>query len=302
VKLLSTAVGWLSVIAVVVSVAAVAALIRDDHGGSTGDGTRLGLSVRLDPGGTSSTALDEVSSSVGEPAVARVFSDTLPPSWQILNAQYPDLPLVVSFKADPEEVVAGKHDRYLRDWFESAPGDRPTWWVYFHEPENNVDAGDFTPSQFSAAWGHVAELAETVDNEQLRATMVLMCWTVNPGSGREVTEYADPMLDIDVLAWDCYNYGARQGKYLPADEILDRAVEASTAAGAGWGVAELGSLLVSGDNGEQRAEWLHEVADYGRSHRADFMTYFHATVGGDFPLDDPESAQAWAEEMADVSY
>ncbi len=289
---------WLSIVAVVLGATAVVVprLAADDD--DEPSDTLFGVSVRLDPTARTSAALDGVVETIGEPRVIRAFSDSLPPAWSTLEAQYGAIPLVISFKADPAAVVAGEHDDYLRAWFAAAPTDRETWWAYFHEPENEVEAGVFTAAEFRAAWRHIAVLAETADNDLLRATMVLMCWTVNPGSGRSLGDYATRDLGIEVLAWDCYNYGARQGDYLPPADLLEAARKSSAELGAGWGVAEFGSLLVPTDDGSDRAAWLAEAADYARRHEADFVTYFEATVGGDYRLSDPASAQVWAEEMA----
>ena len=68
-------------------------------------------------------------------------------------------PVVVSFKAAPADVLAGKHDAYLSNWFKSIPTTRQVWWSYWHEPEDDIEDGRYTAAQYRAAWEHITALA-----------------------------------------------------------------------------------------------------------------------------------------------
>jgi hypothetical protein len=101
-----------------------------------------------------------------------------------------------------------------------------------------------------------------VNNPQLRATLILMCFTVNPASGRNWTNYYSPG-NIDVLGWDCYNHGEARGVYGDPATLYSRAIQVSRGAGLPWGMAEIGSTLARGDTtGTRRAAWLIDVARY----------------------------------------
>ena len=65
-------------------------------------------------------------------------------------------PVAVSFKAAPKDVLSGRLDGQLSNWFATAPKDRPIYWSYFHEPENDVESGAFTTADYRAAWVHLA--------------------------------------------------------------------------------------------------------------------------------------------------
>ncbi|MGH3497055.1 MAG: hypothetical protein ACRDP1_06295 [Nocardioidaceae bacterium] len=241
------------------------------------------------------------SSGVTSPAsgagIVRVFSAGPPPSWRSLNADTGRVPLVVSFKLPPQQVLSGADDTSLRRWFAAAPRNRAVFWAYFHEPEDQISAGAFTSEQFTKAWDHIARLAAQARNPALHSTVVLMCWSADPGSGRDWRSYVPRNPVPEVLAWDCYNSRARNGVYAQPSTLLSRTVEASRSIGAGWALAELGSMLAPGDDGNGRAGWLTYVAAWAASRGAAFVTYFDSTVGGDFTLSDPSSRHAWAAVM-----
>ena len=270
---------------------AVACAARGGH--ESGHDTLFGSTVAQGRGETRQEAFARINAAYGPVSLVRLYAPGPPPSWHELNRDLGAVHAVISFKADPEEVISGALDSRLSAWFAGAPTRRDTYWVYFHEPEDDVERGQFTAAEFRAAWEHVAALAAREGNERLHATVVLMCYTLNPASGRDWHDYVPRADVLEVLAWDCYNTGSDQGVYADPAVLLDPAVAASHDVGAGWGVAELGAKLAPGDDGSGRADWLAAVGAYAREHGAEFVTYFDADVGGDFRLRDPASSQAW---------
>lgn len=263
-------------------------------GGPDGQGEpRFGSNVWRAPGETRVEALARVNATYGPIDVARVFAQGRPPRWRELERDYGKRPLVVSFRFQPAQVLSGDVDPLLRRWFRSAPTNRPTWWAYFHEPEDNSERGDFSPQQFQDAWSHVARIAESVGNRRLRATVILMCWTLQDQSGRDWRAYVPRSGTVDVLAWDCYAKGDRAATYADPGELLGPAREAAAAVGARWAIAELGARVRPGHE-RDRAAWLRSVGNYAAQHRARFVTYFDAPIGGSFRLLDKPSIEAWS--------
>jgi len=256
--------------------------------------TVFGSNVWQAPGESRPAALARVDATYGPIGIARIFSPSLPGPWDEIEAELGDLPVVVSFKLDPDQVLSGAADTELRDWFESAPVDRDVYWAYFHEPENDVERGAFTPAQFTEAWSRVARLARSTDNARLHATVILMCYTVNQGSERDWRDYAPSGDLVDVLAWDCYAKGTDADSYADPATLLDPARKAAKALGADWAIGELGARIADGADGQDRANWLNKVGTYATRHRARFVTYFDAPFGGSFQLLDGPSIQAWA--------
>jgi len=163
------------------------------------------------------------------PQLLRRYS-TGAPSWPTATG---GMPLVVSFKILPREVLSGAYDLQLKAFFGGTP--RKTYWSYWHEPENDIEAGRFTAADYRAAWAHVAAIAKA-SGKPLVPTLILMGYSTKPSSGRTWTDYYPGPGVVDVLAWDCY---ARVAGDTPAD-VFATARAASVAAGKPWAVAETG--------------------------------------------------------------
>jgi hypothetical protein len=246
------------------------------------------------PAGKSFAAsFDQTVSQIGSPEVVRVYYPGLPEPWPG-PAGMVNRPVVVSFKALPQKILSGADDAALSAWFDSAPTDRTIWWSYYHEPEDNIAHGQFTAAQYRAAWDHVAALAAGAHHPNLRATLILMCKTANPSSGRRFTDYYPGPSVINTLGWDCYSNAYSTGRYDSPATVFGKAIGLSESLGKPFGFAEWGSQLAAGDNGTGRARWIAASAAYLRAKGAAFATYFDVNVGGTFVLADPASRVAMA--------
>jgi len=243
-------------------------------------------------GQSQAQALAAANSRYGNLEVVRVFYHGLPAPWPGAAALSGG-PVVVSFKAAPKDVLSGSVDGQLSSWFANAPKGRPIYWSYFHEPEDDIARGAYTAADYRAAWQHLRALSLKASNPNLRSTLILMGWSLSAQSGRNWKDYYPGSSTIDVLGWDTYNLAAPKGKYNDAATVMGDVVATSRAAGKPWGIAELGSLLVSGDSGAGRAAWLNQMASYAQAQGAAFVTYFDAPVGGEYRLLDAPSQRAW---------
>lgn len=255
--------------------------------------TRFGAAVPLGSGLSYTQSLDRAMDRYGDLDIVRKFYPGMPAPWSKLGKELGSVPAVVSFKASPQAVLSGRYDSLLRDWFADAPTDRPTYWVYFHEPENDVASHAFTPAQYRAAWRHVSGLADAAHNRQLQATLTLMAWSLQDASHRDWRDYYAGSSYVDVLAWDVYNKAIARNAYGSPESMFARAIEVSRAEGKPAAFAEVGSKLAKGDDGTRRAAWLTAIAKYLDGHDAAFVCYFDSTVGGDFRLLDKPSQRAW---------
>lgn len=241
-------------------------------------------------------ALDEIDTAFGPVPIVRHFSPGMPFSWDSYQA---DLlrgrDLVVSFKVHPTAITSGQHDAFFRDWFASAPADQTIYWSYFHEPENNINGGEFTVAQYRAAWAHLDEIYDDACRPNMHSTLILTEWTMNPGSGRDYRTYDAGPGAVDMIAFDPYNgvWDPERDYYITPEALLDHIVEKMDRDGRPWGIAEIGSRISVGDNGAGRANWLRDIADYAVEHDATFVTYFHAIGNGDWRLNDASSRAAW---------
>ncbi|WP_262285120.1 hypothetical protein [Micromonospora sp. MA102] len=256
--------------------------------------TLPGASIHLLGGESFTAGLARSDRTYGPLRMVRVFYPGLPPAWSGSRADVVNRTVVVSFKAPPGEVTAGKHDARLAKWFASIPRDHDVYWSYFHEPENDVEDGNYTTAQFRAAWRRVAGLADRAQNPRLRATLVLMCWTLNPNSGRSFNDYYPGGDVVDVLGWDCYNSGGKYNRYTEPAKVFGPMISKSKALGKPWGLAETGSVRIAGDSGAGRAAWIRSMSSYLNGQRPLWVAYYDYQVsGGDFRLTDAPSRDAW---------
>jgi len=256
---------------------------------------RYGASFQLERSESYESALARTDYALGRLDVVRVFYPGAPDPWP---GKAPGRDVVVSFKLDPRAVLAGDHDQDMRAWFESAPRALDVHWVYWHEPEDEVEGGSFTAAQFRDAFARLDGLADETGNPRLESTVVLMSWSTREASGRDWRDYFPPRDTVDVLAWDVYNRRGDRGHYSTPIELLDAPRKAAESVGKPFAIAELGSVLIDGDDGAGRAQWLRSMGAYLSEYRAVFVTYFNFSWNDgvdDYRLRDRSSRLAWRE-------
>lgn len=253
-------------------------------------GTRFGASV--DEGRKSwQRALRASDRRYTRMEVVRIFEPFIRDGWSGLLGDA-NRPITVSFPAPPGRVIDGRYDAALRSWFRRAPGGVPIWWTYWHEPEDEIARGAMSAARYRQAWRHINAIARRAGGSNLHPTLTLMAWTARSASGRSVRDYY-PGDFIDVMAWDGYNPPGAHGYGAPR-EIFGAAAAKSKRLGNRFAIAELGSVLVPGDDGSRRASWLVNVARFAASRSAPFVTYWDAKIPGeDYQLRDVPSRLAW---------
>ena len=207
-------------------------------------------------------------------------------------------PINVSFKFLPKDILSGSQDSYMTSWFATAPKDQDIYWTYYHEPEDNIAAGQFNATDYRAAWAHLRALADKAGNPRLKATLVLMGWSLKSQSGRNWRDYYPGRSVIQVLGWDVYNYdlSTSHTDYENPADMYKLVLEVSNGEGLPFAVAETGAYLVPGDSGAGRAAWLRSMSSYLSQQGALFVAYFDLTwPTGDFRLRDTASKTAWGE-------
>jgi len=226
----------------------------------------------------------------------RAFFSGAPGDWTTDPKLTTGKPVNVSFKWTPATVLGGSVDGAIRTFFQNAPADLPIWWTYFHEPEDDINRGDFTAADYRAAWQHVWAIShETgVYKSNVKATLVLMDYTVNPASGRNWLDYYPGTDYVDVLSWDVYNF-----KEKDADPANDETIQAhvarvpslavTQAAGKPYAISEIGY-----DYAANRPAFLTGLANWARDNNAVFVSYFDEVGGlGDHRLADAGSQAVW---------
>ncbi len=258
--------------------------------------TKFGATIWSGAGDSLEAGMARQQQLYGQLGIVRIFDSGLPNSWNSITGVVGSTPVIISFRASPQAVLSGRLDDFFRDWFNNAPTDSLTRWSYWHEPEDDAERGTLALKRYRAAWQHLSQLANSAGNDHLRATLILMCWTLDGRSGRDWRSYYGGDDVVDVIAYDCYNAAHRDGLYGDLSQQMQRAVDLSRQIGKPWGLAEVGPVVVNGDT-EGRAEWLRRVATFARENNARFVSYFDTrlTTKSDFRLLDEPSQIAWRE-------
>ena len=262
--------------------------------------TLCGASLQQNAGETWEEAVARADAAYGGLQSIRIFYGGLPPAWP--GKADVGRPVAVSFKASPTDIVNNTDGTLdtLRTWFATAPTDQEVYWTYYHEPEDNIAAGEFTAEQYRAAWKVLAKAADEAGNPRLHATLILMEWSLQPASGRDWRDYYPGADTIDVLGWDAYSSTKpNPTSYRSPQDMYEQIVNISEQEGLPFAIPETGTGLVEGDDGTARAQWLRDTTAYLTEHGALFAQYFDLDWrehgGPDFRLSDAPSREAWAD-------
>lgn len=213
-------------------------------------------------------------SEFGRMPIVRVYYPGLPASnaWSGGLASANHSAVIVSFKALPKTILSGADDSALRHFFNTAPTGHPIYWCYYHEPEDNIAAGQFKLADYKAAWAHVTELARAAHNPDLHATLILMQWDLVRASHRNWRNYLPGGGIIDVLGWDAYPVGSATNvnpQLTPPGGFMGPAIAASKSVHLPYGFPEFGLSTPKG-----RPGWLKHVGAYIMRSGALFASYF----------------------------
>jgi len=289
-------------LAVPVAIAVLVSLASPAKAGASG--ILFGASVAAKSGVTMTQAVAAQDAAYGTMPISRVFLNGATP-WSTGDQGVSGRPVVVSFKYSPASVIAGTQDAAINQFFATAPTAYDTYWSYIHEPEDNIERGEFTPESYKAAWTHVAALADAVGNPRLHSTLILMCYTLNPASARDWHNYYVGPSVQSMIAFDCYNHAGKRNRYgLPSNVFkpITDWQQTPDAAGIPWGISEVGSTLGTTDTtGSLRAQWLRDVGAFlvnqhaANPSHAIFGIYFDVVgpSGTDYRLTDANSQTAW---------
>ncbi len=270
------------------------AATRGESGVTAGAGgsTLFGATV------SSSADLALKTTEFGHMPIVRVYYPGLPNSnaWSSGLAAANNSDVIVSFKALPTDILSGADDAALEQFFDTAPTGHTIYYAYYHEPEDNITAGDFTLSDYLAAWAHVVNLADAAHNPSLHSALILMAYDFDPHSGRTWTNYLPPGHIISTIVWDAYPNNTGLGTPDPATSpsFMGSAVAASKAAGLPFGFAEFNTTTIPG-----RPAWYTAVGAYCSSSGALFCTLYDDSYNGGlggsgtFYVSDTASENAW---------
>jgi hypothetical protein len=219
------------------------------------------------------TDLDRWKQTTGRPLpVVRVFfTGALPATWAaspLLAALPVGTVVVVSFKSGTPAAVQA--------FLASRPPGQAVYACYYHEPEDDIEAGTLALADFRA---NSAAYAQAIRAAGCVPMLILMDWTLNTGpaglrrslhrvrslltgrpfeagSGRNWRDYYQPGT-FGALGVDSYNPGRKQTPAVYTDyaaKMIPPIVSMAAEAGLPWGLAEFGSPIIGAD--VDRVAWV----------------------------------------------
>lgn len=215
------------------------------------------------------------SANFGRMPIVRVYYPGLPNpnAWTTGLAQANHSAVIVSFKALPTTILSGADDSALKHFFDTAPSGHPIYYCYYHEPEDNIEAGQFRLDDYKAAWARVVAIADAAHNPDLHSTLILMSWDLVRASHRTWKDYLPGGRIISTLGWDAYPVGSATNvspKLTAPSDFMGPAIAASKSVGLPYGFPEFGLSTARG-----RPGWLTGVGDYIMRSGALFASYFN---------------------------
>jgi hypothetical protein len=288
--------GIVSVVATAVAVLAVTLTIHSVAGHKPSPAKESAVRTLFGVDASSPAALAQATSEFGHMPIVRIYYLGLPSSnaWTTGAPAASNSAVIVSFNALPAMVLSGADDAALSHFFDTAPTGHPIYYCYYHEPEGQIQQGRFSLSAYKAAWAHIVKLAEAAHNPDLKSSLILTSWDLNPQSGRNWKNYLPPGGIISTLGWDDYPPGSccssiddPNAQATPPADFMGPEVAAAKNAGLPFGFAEFALATPNG-----RPAWLMRVARYLATSGAVFGAYFNAPGPGTLN-DDSASIAAW---------
>jgi hypothetical protein len=254
--------------------------------------------------GTSNTHAVDFIAAAGVPIPwSRVFLQSQPWSANaykpVTDANARGQKVILSNKIPAGATMAtiANYDSFFNGIFAglAAAGVQNGIYVFYHEPEDNVQNGEFTAAQWRAAQAHIAALVHASPLVGWRFGTVLMEYTLTPQSGRDPENYYVPTADI--LLWDAYNgvdthepgkpYCTTDPSAVPPGVVLQPVIDYCAAKGKPYGYAEFGCARQMADStGVKRTAWLQHLQRSRLMATPEMCCYFDMGI--------PEGFTEWA--------
>jgi uncharacterized coiled-coil protein SlyX len=186
---------------------------------------------------------------------------------------------VWSFKPPITQFVAGQLDAEFIAALKSVPDDGyGRYVIVYHEPEDNIEAGDFTSAQYRDMQKRARVLIDQVNatrKTKIRFGGNLMAWSFQTASRRNPANYFPGPGVWDFLALDGYSGTDGQGNWTggrtPA-AIFGTALKFCQDNGVRFAVAETGIDVKAPE--PDRVAWIKACRDYAKNANCEFWCYW----------------------------
>jgi hypothetical protein len=188
-----------------------------------------------------------------------------------------------SFQIPPAQLAAGSWDDRLSTFLASTP--RDVVLTNHHEPEQEIQAGQFTFAQFRAAQARLNRLADEQnarDGGTRKVSVILMISTFTGFQGRNAENYWPTTAKgdggtVDLISADVYAAPHGTGTTVPlgyttgtnwksAATLVRPVLSFARAHGTDWAISELG-ILEDVNDPNRRAQLMRDVVAYAGAGR-----------------------------------
>ena len=187
-----------------------------------------------------------------------------------------------SFQIPPAQLVAGTWDARLRTFIASTP--KNVVLTNHHEPEQEIEAGQFTFAQFRAAQLRLDRLVDqqnALDGGTRKVSVILMISTFTGFQGRNAANYWPTVArdgdTVDLISADVYNAPHGTGTTVPLGyttgtnwkspaTLVRPVLSFARLNNSDWAISELG-LLEDVNNPLRKSQDMRGVVDIARSGR-----------------------------------
>ena len=199
-----------------------------------------------------------------------------------------------SFQIPPAQLAAGLWDQRLRTFIASTP--RNVVLTNHHEPEQEIEAGQFTFAQFRQAQARLNQLVDqqnVIDGGTRRVSVILMISTFTGFQGRNAENYWPTAAKgdggtVDLISADVYNAPHGTGTTVPigyttgtnwksATTLLRPVLRFAQLHRTDWAVSELG-ILEDVNDANRRAQLMRDVVAYARAGRVSSTTVYRPAL------------------------
>ena len=188
-----------------------------------------------------------------------------------------------SFQIPPAQLIAGTFDARLRTFIASTP--RNVVLTNHHEPEQEIEAGQFTFAQFRAANARLNRLVDeqnAIDGGTRKVSVILMISTFTGFQGRNAENYWPTVAKgdggtVDLISADVYAAPHGTGTTVPigyttgtnwktAQTLVRPVLNFARLHVTDWAISELG-ILEDVNNPNRKSQLMRDVVAYASAGR-----------------------------------
>ncbi|MGC4231920.1 MAG: hypothetical protein QM594_02830 [Niabella sp.] len=173
----------------------------------------------------------------------------------------------------------------IRDFVLSIPANRTVYLIFWHEPEDNIEDGQFTAAQYRSGLVNFIRAVISVQNQRpnVHPAFCLMAYTFKPQSGRNPEDYRPTGLTWDertktVAGIDGYFNDPTQSAASVFNPIFTKMGLNSGSGTSNWGFSRFGIFETAAHG--SRASWVTNLGSWAKNHgKMELVSWYNSALG-----------------------